>query len=306
MSRRDWLARPATVGNIWCGAGGVRAGWRVAMFLTLTAGLVIGLVLLAAHMRLLTRPVPGVPLNPAFVFVNEMLFLLAVALAAWLMAWLEGRRLSDYGLRSGRRLRRLAVGLAVGIAALAGLVGILLASGHATLTSGGLGAGAALGYGAVWLGLSLLTGFTEEFAFRGYLLTALTRGMGNWPAALLTSVFFGALHFTNAGEGLLGLLSVACAGMFFCLAIRLTGSLWWSIGFHGGWDYAENFIFGTHDSGNACAGALLQLWPQGAAWLSGGATGPEGSVFCLGVLGLAALGGWAGIARAEPGGADAR
>jgi membrane protease YdiL (CAAX protease family) len=303
MSLRGWLARPAAAETIWRGTAGVRAGWRAAMFLALAVALIIGLVLLAAHTPLLIRPTPGMPLSPGFVFMNETLFLLAVALAAWLMAWLEGRALSEFGLRGGWRLRRLAVGLAVGITALAGLAGVLLASFHATLAGGGLGAGAALAYGAVWLGLSLLTGFTEEFAFRGYLLVALARGMGFWPAALLTSLVFGALHFTNAGEGLLGLLSVACAGMLFCLAIRRTGSLWWSIGFHGGWDYAENFIFGTHDSGNACAGALLQLWPRGAAWLSGGATGPEGSVFCLGVLGLAAFGSWAGFSR---NGANAR
>ncbi|MDE1895463.1 MAG: CPBP family intramembrane metalloprotease [Rhodospirillales bacterium] len=167
---------------------------------------------------------------------------------------------------------------------------LLLGGGLALTHLRGLSALEILGQGAAWLGVSWLIGFTEELAFRGYLLQTLARGMGFWPAALLTSLLFAALHITNAHETVIGIMNVFGAGMILCIALKRSFSLWWSIGFHAGWDYAENFIYGTHDSGQACAGALLNTLPRGPLWLSGGLAGPEGSLLGLGVEVLVAAG----------------
>jgi uncharacterized protein len=67
-----------------------------------------------------------------------------------------------------------------------------------------------------------------------------------------------------------------------------TGSLWWALGFHAAWDWAQSFVLGVADSGAMVQFHLLGTHPQGKALLSGGATGPEGSVFVLGILGLVA------------------
>ena len=93
----------------------------------------------------------------------------------------------------------------------------------------------------------------------------------------------------NFGETPLGLIDTVGAGLLFCVLIRGTGSLWFAIGFHGAWDYAENYLFGTADSGNRCVGTLLTFAPRGDVYFSGGKTGPEGSVFCAAVLLVAAL-----------------
>jgi hypothetical protein len=117
----------------------------------------------------------------------------------------------------------------------------------------------------------------------------LTRGAGFWGAACLTSLIFGALHGMNPGETPLGLIDTVGVGLLFCVFIRCTGSLWFAIGFHGAWDYAENYLFGTADSGNRCVGTLLTFAPRGDVYFSGGRTGPEGSVFCTAILLACAL-----------------
>ena len=292
MPLRGWLEQGSGAQGWWHGPGGVRAGWRVAMFLALLAGSVFGLALLAALLPL-PRFHPGAALTPSFLAVNEALLLLPVLLASLVMVRLEGRSLASCGLVDKRRLARCATGFAGGVAVLGALILLLVLFGHARAGWGGLSVAEILEYALVWAGSSLLIGFAEEFAFRGYLLQTLTRGCGFWRALILTSLVFGALHYSDSGEGLCGVLNAALAGAVFALGIRRTGSLWWSIGFHGGWDYAENFIFGAHDSGQACAFTLLQLVPAGSPLFSGGATGPEGSVLGTAVLAVTGLAVWA-------------
>jgi hypothetical protein len=75
--------------------------------------------------------------------------------------------------------------------------------------------------------------------------------------------------------------------MVFCFSLWRTGSLWWAIGFHAAWDWSQSFLYGVADSGLMIQHHLLATHPVGKPVLSGGATGPEGSIFILVVLGLA-------------------
>ena len=70
----------------------------------------------------------------------------------------------------------------------------------------------------------------------------------------------------------------------FAFSLWRTGSLWWAIGLHAAWDWAQSFLFGVADSGGISTHRLLSTHPVGPAWLSGGATGPEGSIFVLLVM----------------------
>jgi len=47
----------------------------------------------------------------------------------------------------------------------------------------------------LWMIANLLIGFSEEFRFRAYLLATLADGIGFWPASILLSIGFGALHY---------------------------------------------------------------------------------------------------------------
>jgi membrane protease YdiL (CAAX protease family) len=96
-------------------------------------------------------------------------------------------------------------------------------------------------------------------------------------------------HKGNPGESPIGLLSAGLAGMVFCLSLWRTGSLWWAIGFHTSWDWAQSFVYGVADSGLMTQHHLMATHPVGRPILSGGTTGPEGSVMILGAFVLIML-----------------
>jgi hypothetical protein len=275
----------------WRGPGGVRAGWRAGLFVLLSVSFVFLCAFLTPR-GLLLRLAPGGQLTPGFVTLNEVLLLLPAGAATLAMTLLEGRAFLSCGLGGARSISRLSGGAASGLVLVTAITLLVYVTGHARIAWGGLSPGAAIGFAFSWAAASLLTGLAEELALRGYLLQTLTRGLGFWPALILTSLLFGALHISNTGEGCLGIIAVTLAGGILALGVRGTGSLWWSIGVHGAWDYTENFLAGTPDSGQICAGTLLRTTPLGPAWLSGGTTGPEGSLFALALLAAAFVLAW--------------
>ncbi len=113
--------------------------------------------------------------------------------------------------------------------------------------------------------------------------------LGFWTAALAFSILFGLGHSGNPGESPIGLLSAGSAGLVFCFSLWRTGSLWWAIGFHMAWDWAQSFLYGVADSGLMVQHHLLATHPVGKPIWSGGTTGPEGSIFVVLVLLIVAV-----------------
>jgi membrane protease YdiL (CAAX protease family) len=110
------------------------------------------------------------------------------------------------------------------------------------------------------------------------------QGAGFWQAAWVTSTVFGFIHTGNNGENWIGIFAAGAIGFVFCVSIWVTGSAWWAIGCHAGWDWAETYFYGTADSGLQAQGHYLTTNPAGNVLWSGGADGPEGSLLVLGVI----------------------
>jgi uncharacterized protein len=114
---------------------------------------------------------------------------------------------------------------------------------------GGLGLSAAFGMPPAgvlaWILFNtFLVGLSEELMFRGVLLQAFRRTVSIWPAVVLTTVAFGAIHTLNVfmtGDlrtAVIQSAAAALSGLLF-MALRLrTGSLWPCIIVHGLWDFA--------------------------------------------------------------------
>jgi membrane protease YdiL (CAAX protease family) len=117
-----------------------------------------------------------------------------------------------------------------------------------------------------------------EFAFRGYLLFTLTQATSFWPAAVLTSILFGLIHL-DVGAPWPVIVNFCALALFACLAIRRTGTLWFAIGAHVAFDWADSFFYSI--GGPAVQGQLFQATVHGSPWLSGGAAGPDGNIFNL-------------------------
>jgi len=213
-----------------------------------------------------------------------------VVLATWIVSRMEKRPLDDYGIPPRQAFgKRFWEGSVWGFAALSVLLLILRLSGHFQIDSVALAGSAVFRYALGWAVVFLAVSVSEELAFRGYWLFSFSRRMRFWPAALFTSVVFGAAHLGNPGENALGILQVIAVGLLLCLTLRRTGNLWFALGFHAAWDWAETFFYGTPDSGLLGVGRFLNSSVQGPTWITGGSAGPEGSVLVLFVFVLCAL-----------------
>ena len=179
---------------------------------------------------------------------------------------------------------RFFSGLAWGFIALSAFV-LVLWKAHLLAFDGELlHGGDILKYAFGWGLVFLMVAVFEESTLRGYLQFTLTRGIGFWWGALLLSLLFGFCHGTNPGETPVGLFAAAAVGLVFCLSLWYTGSLWWAVGFHASWDWAESYFYGTSDSGLVAQGHLFGEHPIGPRLWSGGTTGPEGSLLVLCLL----------------------
>ena len=271
--------------QIFKGSDGVRSGWRLLIFIFLTAipFFTIQALLAAAGFR--PDLAQGFP--PTAILVVESVQFLCPLFAAWVMSHLECKRLADYGLPArGAFGREFWVGAVIGFLAVSGLLaGIWLCHGF-YISGAALGARGILYFGIMWALAFLVVAFAEEFLFRGYALATLSSGIGFWPAAIVLSGLFGAVHLGNLGENPAGVLSTGLIGLLFCFSLRRTGSLWFAIGLHAAWDYGESFVLSVPDSGALVQGHLMSShFPASApAWLTGGSAGPEGSVFVFVVL----------------------
>lgn len=213
--------------------------------------------------------------------------LFAAVVPAFVLARVEGRRWSSYGLPFTRAFgRSFWIGVCWGFGAISLLIFVLyglhgFAFGHIVLHGRRL-----LRFTAFWAIFFLVVGLFEEFLFRGYSQFTLARGVRFWPAAIVLSSVFGLVHRGNTGEHWNGLLTAAFIALFFCLTLRRTGDLWFAVGFHAAWDWGESFFYSVPDSGMVAPGHLLSSSPHGPDWLSGGSVGPEGSVLCFVVIAL--------------------
>jgi membrane protease YdiL (CAAX protease family) len=223
--------------------------------------------------------------------VQEVVSLVALLLTLLVMNLFGKRPVDSYGLPLRRAFRgTFWKGAVLGFVSLTGLlVGIRALHGF-YFGSIGLSGRTLWYYVLLWAVAFFLVGVFEEYCFRGYLQFVLTRGMGFWLAAIVTSLLFGFVHAGNPGESLVGLTSVVAVGLFFCFTLRRTGDLWLAVGFHMAWDYAQTFVYGVADSGLPSVGHLFNShFQQGPKWLTGGTVGPEASWLVFPVLGVAAL-----------------
>ncbi len=287
--------------QLFFGDDGLRAGWSFALFLLILIALGGLFNFIIFHFHLLPKPPKNAasqPMSAKNAILSDGATFFVTAFAAWLMSLIERRPWSRYGITKLRAVPDFFTGLFWGFFCLSTLIGLLLIT-HGIAFSGlALHGSAAVVSAAKWLLGFLFVGLAEEFLTRGYIQYTVSRGVagitraldptnrhahviGFWVAALLFSaLLFMSAHLGNKGETPWGILQVGLAGAVFAYSLWRTGSLWWAIGFHCSWDWAQSYFYGTNDSGLAALGHLLNSHPTGNAMLSGGNTGPEGSILC--------------------------
>lgn len=259
---------------VFYGPYGLRAGWRLLIFIALVSALII------ATDWAVPRLLPGADATTLFLLFQVINFLIFL-FASWVMARIEGRTIADYGLPWRRMFRsRFWQGVLLGFASVTGLLVALRAAGVFYFGGIALHGSDVWKWATIYALAFILVALREEFRARGYGLYTLAAGIGFWPAAIVSAAYFGYSHHLNSGEDWIGLFNAGAFGLLACFLLRRTGDLWMPIGLHMAFDWGETYFYGVANSGQTLPGHLLNSSSSGPAWLSGGTVGPEGSVLC--------------------------
>jgi membrane protease YdiL (CAAX protease family) len=266
---------------VFIGENGLRQGWRFTVF---AAAIIL-------VFQLLEEPALGFlarklhldnGLSATNLIVSDLVDLIIVLIITGVAARLERRRIDSYGLP----LNQAFTGLFWNGALLGGLTIVfvwlaMLVTGGMRLQGVALRGAEMITAPVLWLIAMLLVGLTEEYVFRGYALQSLWRGAGFWPAALITTALFAGAHLSKPHENAIDIGMIFVLGVILCLSVRVTGSLWWAVGWHAAFDFGQFFIIGTRNGGQVPVGRLFDATFPGPAWITGGELGTEASYFMI-------------------------
>jgi uncharacterized protein len=292
-------ATPATIRrspihNAFVGPDGIRAGWRLLLFIFFFVAIAFVIQFGLRHVPSIhawqKAQDPHLMTAPSTIF-GEGIAVTSLLLAALLMALIEKRNFANYYLPPNQAFgKRFWQGIPYGFAMLSLLLALIAAFHGFSLGNMALSSSDALKYGLLFAIAFVLVGLFEEFSFRGYMQSTLGSGIGFWPAAIILSILFGAIHLQNLNEAPIGAAMAGSFGVLAAFSLKRTGNIWFPIGMHASWDWGETYFYSTPDSGFLAPGHLLNSSFHGPTWLTGGAIGPEGSAFALAVLVIGAIG----------------
>jgi uncharacterized protein len=263
----------------------------------------LGLMVVAlAAIALFTWPA-WLLLHPHFDFpfhrIGERIGMLALLLGFVAVARRLGvadRASLGYGLPRRAFVRELCLALALGVASMLAVVGMMSALGLLAWTRpDGFTAVALLRLIALRALSGLAVGFIEETFLRGAMHTAIARESGTRAAVLLTALVYAATHFfasyhiapaqvtPHSGLDLLAgtlhafarpggildaFLALAAVGVVLGLVRAATGNIAACIGLHAGWVWV---MLVTHELARAVSGAplgfLLSRFDGFVGWL---------------------------------------
>jgi membrane protease YdiL (CAAX protease family) len=273
-------------------AADAATGWRPWGALVPVLGIVLiavptaGMSLLLVHADLLEPDAGPIGLAGFVAFLLLPFGSLGLVILAWVRL-VERRSLATIGLTGAAPVRTFLRGHAAGLAmAAATVAGIWIARGaSAGGTLRALHAPASLGGIAILLVCFAVQSSVEEIALRGWMLSAIAARRGIVTAVVLTSLVFTLLHF-DLHQPWLFTVNVFAFSVFACLWALRTGNIWGVMGWHAGWNWllATGFELPVTGLDAHLPALLVKLTPRGPESVTGGAVGPEGSLFCSLIL----------------------
>jgi uncharacterized protein len=276
MSRIKWL---------FIGRDGVRHGWRFLIFAAVIVVVVeflerpaIGLIGVTFHVDPSAFSAPAIIVSDGFDFI-------VVLIVTGAFAYCERRRIDSYGLPIHEAFGGFFWnGVITGLAAAVFVETAMLVTGGMRIHGIALHGADRITSPLLWLVAMLFVGAMEEYLFRGYALQSLWRGAGFWPATLITTALFAGDHLQKPHENAIDIGMIFALAIILCISVRVTGSLWWAVGWHAAFDFGQLFIIGTPNGGRIPQGRLFDATFPGLAWITGGALGTEASYFMIPVV----------------------
>jgi hypothetical protein len=157
------------------------------------------------------------------------------------------------------------------------------------------------------LASSILGPIVEEILNRGYWFQNIQRGWGSTISVIITSMLFGGLHLLNPNAEILGAINIMLSAIIWAVGMLWFRSLWFPIGWHAAWNFAQFFIVGLPNSGISVDSMGLRgttvfiTTLSGSRLLTGGDFGLEASIIdTIVLIGMIAGMYWLKQRRAQP------
>lgn len=267
---------------IFIGADGLRHGWRFLLFAATIILLVQFFEKPAIDFAATKLHIDPNAFSAPAIIVSDGIDLILILIVIGLAALFERRRIDSYGLPVNQAFGGLFWnGVLAALAMIAFVGAAILVTGGMRIQGVALRGIDVVTAPLLWLVAMLFVGLAEEYTFRGYALQSLWRGAGFWPAALITTAIFAGDHLEKPHENAIDIGMIFALGLVMCLSVRITGSLWWAVGWHAAFDFGQLFIIGTPNGGRVPIDRLFDASFPGPAWITGGELGTEASYFMI-------------------------
>ena len=119
----------------------------------------------------------------------------------------------------------------------------------------------------------------QELLLCGFVFQTIRRNSNAIIAILVSAILFAGYHDGAFKDEWLPMVNVFAAGLLFCLAYIITGSLWLPIFIHFTWDVLLGPVLGLTESGRSDLGAGWKMFVvNGPPLFTGGKFGLEGGL----------------------------
>ena len=195
---------------------------------------------------------------------------------------IEVRSVTSMGVRKQKLIPHYFMGLLTGIVMMTAitLLSVCFGANKISVCSG-------INFGVILLYLVgfFVQGMSEEFIFRGYLLTTVGGYHSVWVAIAVNSGAFALAHIFNPGFNFLPSINLVLFGVFASLYMICFDDIWGVCGIHSIWNFMQGNFYGISVSGTGDTESIFRTTARTSyGWLSGGEFGIEGSIFTTVIL----------------------
>ncbi len=246
--------------------------WRIIHFPPITLIVAFGVMAGASVIATNLAAAIGARSNGQWAIVGG-----AIVAAVFVIAYIgfgrlvEHRQVTDLSLKGA--LVELLAGIAIGVVLFSSVAGVMALLGAYEVVGT---QPASVLYPII--GISIVSGVTEEIMLRGLFFRIIENWLGSWVALVLSAALFGALHLGNPNASWLAGAAIAIeAGVMLAAIYMVTRRLWAAIGLHAAWNFTQGGIYGIAVSGFEVKGLLVPRI-TGPELLTGGDFGAEASL----------------------------
>ena len=131
--------------------------------------------------------------------------------------------------------------------------------------------------------LFLVQSAFEELICRSFLLPTVAYRFNIITGLIVSSIFFGLMHWSNDHVSVLSIINLVLAGFFLGIIYLRYRSIWAAIGLHAGWNFIQGSFFGFEVSG-VDVYSVIDTQETGPDILTGGPFGFEGSILATVIM----------------------